>query len=44
MLQELLRVVSDDKQRLDVHAVWLVVIPIFVISMVVLVLYHIILC
>ena len=38
-----MRVVSDDKQGLDVHAVWLVVISIFVISMVVLVLYHIIL-
>ena len=39
-----MHVVSDDKQVLDVHAVWLVVISIFVISMVVLVLYHIILC
>ena len=37
-------VVSEDKQVLDVHAVWLVVISIFVMSMVVLVLYHIILC
>ena len=39
-----MHVVSDDKQVLDVHAVWLVVISIIVMSMVVLVLYRIILC